>query len=64
MIHAQIFLDFTQSKGHVNDQLLITVPAVSHHFRVPQVISSLAIAQLGCNHQEDRELLAAKVRLA
>ena len=45
----------------MNDQLLITVPAVNHTFRVPQVISSISVAQLGYNNQEDKGLQKAKV---
>ncbi|GAX77458.1 hypothetical protein CEUSTIGMA_g4902.t1 [Chlamydomonas eustigma] len=43
-----------RSKGHIQDQVLLTVPAVQHSIRIPTVISALSVAQLGLNNQEDK----------
>lgn len=41
-----------QAKGHVADEIQITVPSVNHHPRVPQVIGPQAVLQLGLSNAE------------
>ena len=41
-----------QKKGHVIDEILLSVPTVSHRPRVPYVIGAQAVFQLGtCNRE-------------
>jgi len=41
-----------RAKGHVNDEIQITVPPLTHQPKVPQVINPHAVLQLGLNTQE------------
>lgn len=41
-----------RAKGHVNDEIQVTVPPVAHQPRIPQVIGAQAILQLGLANAE------------
>jgi len=48
-----------RAKGHVTDEIQITVPPIQHQFKISQVISPHSVVQLGMNNAEDKTAAGA-----